>query len=84
MRALRCYLGPLIMLPYLVIFGFLRGLVLLLCLLGLCLLTPLLPQAEVRRQASRPFIITLLYPGAEPGIFVLLLTLDFRQYIKIH
>ena len=84
MRASRCYLGPLIVLPFLVIFGFLRGLVLLPHLLGLRLLTPLLPQVEVRRQASRPFIITLLYPRAEPGIFVLLLTLAFRQYIKIY
>ena len=60
------------------------GLVLLPHLLGLRLLTPLLSQVEVRHQASRPFIVTLLYPGAEPGIFVLLLTLAFRQYIKIH
>ena len=53
-------------------------------LLGLRLLTPLVSQVEVRHQASRPFILTLLYLSAEPGIFVLLLTLAFRQYIKIH
>ena len=84
MWASRCYLGPLIVFPCRVIFGFLRGLVLLPLLLGLRLLTPLLPQAEVRRQASKPFILTLLYLGVEPEIFVLLLTLAFRQHIKIH
>ena len=78
MRAPRCYLGPLIVFPCLVIFGFLRRLALLPRLLGLRLLTPLLPQVEVRRQVSRLFFfLTLSYPGAEPGIFVLLLTLTF-------
>ena len=42
MQVPRCFL---IVLPYLVILGFLRGLVLLLRLLGLRLLTPPLPQA---------------------------------------
>ena len=31
-----------------------------------------------RPQAPRLFILTLLFPGAEPVIFVLLLTLTFR------
>ena len=43
MRASRCFQGPLIMLPCLEILGFLRGLALFLRLLGLHLLTPLLP-----------------------------------------
>ena len=52
MQVLRCFL---IVLPCLVILGFLRGLVFLLCLLGLCLLTPPLPQAKAQRQAFRLF-----------------------------
>ena len=84
MGALRCFRGPLIVLLCLVIFGFFRRPALLPCPLGFCLLTLLLPQVEARLQALRPFILTLLYPGAEPRIFVLLLTLDFCQYIKIH
>ena len=36
------------------------------------------PQVEAHLQAPRLFILTLLYPGAEPGIFVLLLTLTFH------
>ena len=55
MRAPRCFQGPLIVLPCLVIFGFLQRLALLPCLLGLRLLSPLLPQVEARRQASRLF-----------------------------
>ena len=47
------FLGPLIMLSCLAILGFLRGLVLLLCLLGLRLLTPLLPQVGAQCQAFR-------------------------------
>ena len=84
MGAPRCFRGPLIMLPYLVIFGFFRKLALLPRSLVFRLLTLLLLQVEVGLQALRPFILTLLYPSAEPGIFVLLLTLDFHQYIKIH
>ena len=45
--------GALIVLPCLAILGFLRGLALLLRLLGLCLLTPLLPQVGAQRQAFR-------------------------------
>ena len=51
----RCFQGPLILLPCLVILGFLQGLVPLLRLLGLCFFTPLLPQAEAQRQAFRLF-----------------------------
>ena len=69
-RALRCFLGPLVVLPCLLIFGFLRRPALLPCLLGLRLLTPLLPQVGARPQAPKLFILTFLYPGAEPGIFV--------------
>ena len=69
-RAPRCFLGPMVVLPCLLIFGFLRRLALFPCLLGLRLLTPLLPQVGARPQAPRLFILTLLYPSAEPGIFV--------------
>ena len=41
-------------------------------------LTPLLPWIGARSQVPRLFILTLLYPSAEPGIFVLLLTLTFH------
>ena len=76
MRAPRCFQGPLIVLPCLVILGFLRGLALLHCLLGLCLLTPLLPKVGARSQASRLFFfLTLSYLGAEPEFFVMLLIL---------
>ena len=84
MGAPRCFWGPLIVLPCLVIFEFFRRPALLSLPLGFRLLTLLLSQVEARLQALRPFILTLLYPGAESGIFVLLLTLSFRQYIKIH
>ena len=84
MGASRCFRGPLIVLPYLVIFGFFQRPALLPRPLGFRLLTLLLPQVKARLQALRPFILTLLYPGAELEIFVLLLTLAFRQYIKIH
>ena len=58
MRAPRCFQGPLIVLPCLEILRFLRGLVLLLLLLGLLLLghrllTPLLPKVGAQRQAFR-------------------------------
>ena len=46
---------PLIMLLCLAILRFLRGLALLLRLLGLCLLTPLLSRVEAQRQAFRIF-----------------------------
>ena len=55
MRVPRCFQGPLIVLPCLAILGFLRGLAFLPRLLGLRLLTPLLPQVGARRQASRFF-----------------------------
>ena len=51
----RCFQGPLIVLPYLAILEFLRGLALLLRLLGLRLLTPLLLQIEAQRKAFRLF-----------------------------
>ena len=41
-------------------------------LAGAPLLTPLLSQVEARLQVPRLFILTLLYPGVEPGIFVFL------------
>ena len=47
MQAPRCFQGPLIVLPCLAILEFLQGLVLLLCLLGLRLLTHSLPQDGV-------------------------------------
>ena len=53
MRAPRCFQGPLIVLPFLAILEFLRGLALLLSLLGLRLLTPLLPQVGAQRQVFR-------------------------------
>ena len=84
MGAPRCFRGPLIVLPYLVIFRFFRRPALLPRQLGFRLLTLLLPQVEARLQALRPFILTLLYPGVKSRIFVLLLTLAFHQYIMIH
>ena len=53
MRAPMCFQGALIVLTCLVILGFLRRLALLLHLLGICLLTPLLPQVGAQRQAFR-------------------------------
>ena len=78
MWAPRCFRGPLIVLPYLMILGILWWSALLPRPLGLRLLTPLLSQVVARLQVPKLFILTLLYPSAEPGIFVLLLTLIFR------
>ena len=55
MQVPRCFQGPLIVLPCLAILGFLRGLVLLLHLLGLRLLTPPHPQVGAQHQAFRFF-----------------------------
>ena len=81
MRAPRCFRGPLIVLPCLVILWFLWRLALLPCL-GLRLFTPLLPRVEARLQAPRLFILTLLYLGAEPRIFVLPMILAFSLIYK--
>ena len=61
MRAPRCFQGPLIVLPYLAILGFLRGPVLLLRLLGLRFFTPLLPQVGAQRQAFRLSLFFFLF-----------------------
>ena len=61
MLALRCFQGPLIVLPCQVVLGFLRGLALLSRLLGLHLLTPLLPQIGARCKASRLFFSFFFY-----------------------
>ena len=50
--------------------------------LGLRLLTPLLSQVGARPQAPGLFILTLLYPSMEPGIFVFLFYLDFSLIYK--
>ena len=64
------------------ILGFLRRLALLPRPLGLRLLTPLLPRVEARLQAPRLFILTLLYSGVEPRIFVLPMILAFSLIYK--
>ena len=69
--------GALIVLPSLMISGFFRRPALLPDPLGLRLLTPLFQQVGAQLQAPRLFILTLLYPGVEPGIFVSFLTLTF-------
>ena len=82
-RAPRCFKGPLIVLPCLAILGFLRGLALLLLLLGLRLLTPLLSQVEAQRQAFRLFFFFffLVYPGMEPT-FCIASDLDYLLIYK--
>ena len=67
----------LIVLPYLVILGFLRGLVLLIILLGLRLLTHPLPQAGAQRLAFRQslFFFGASWRGAWAFLFLLTLTI---------
>ena len=72
MQVPRCFL---IVLPYLMILGFLQGLVLLLRLLGLCLLTPPLPQAGPQRLVFRHSLFYFFASWREAWVFVLLLTL---------
>ena len=61
----RCYWGPLLVLPYLLGFGFLQRPAPLTCLL---------PLVGAYPQAPRLFTLILPYSGVEPWIFVLLLT----------
>ena len=82
MRAPGCFQGPLIVIPCLAILGFLRGLALLLSLLGLSLLTPLLSQVGAQRQAFRLFFFFFfLYHGVEPR-FCIASDLDFLLIYK--
>ena len=81
MRAPGCFQGPLIVIPCLAILGFLRGLALLLSLLGLSLLTPLLSQVGAQRQAFRLSLFFLLYHGVEPR-FCIASDLDFLLIYK--
>ena len=61
----RCYRGALLVLPYLLTFGFLQR---------PAPLTRLLRRVGVCPQAPRLFTLILSYSGVEPWIFVLLLT----------
>ena len=81
MQVPRCFL---IVFPYLVILGFLQGLVLLLCLLGLRLLTPPLPQAGPQRLAFRHSLFFFFASWREAWVFVLLLTLTILLYTTIY
>ena len=80
MRTPRCFQGPLIVLPCLAILGFLRGLALLLRLLGLRLLTPLLPQVGAQCQVFKLspfsfFFFCVSQRGAWVFILLLILTI---------